>query len=328
MGISRREMYSTLGVVSDGPNLEAVTEQAYKYVEQHERKVIAKAPEGRNSWHTSFHGSMFPGGVDDRRCGRQALYTLMDVPDDREMPRLAKTCGAVGTAIERHLLWTWMHLDIVLNDDGGYFKPSKHWLDWMPQVGIEDPDTWLTGSIDAILDIRPRWKYALPVDVKSEFIDNVEQMKVGAKSYKEDHYKQLQAYMYLVNLAWDDLKYGEMGLERPIGGIIYYIARDRPTVTWQAWIPYDEAFVEAGLERLRAWKDDFINDRLPERPKEWQWSKPPCQWCPFKKSCREDVRNDVERLSESHALQFAAKVRDGYDPAKVRQEVLDRWMKD
>jgi hypothetical protein len=64
---------------------------------------------------------------------------------------------------------------------------------------------------------------------------------------------------------------------------------------------------------------------LPERPKEWKWTQPPCQWCPLKKPCKLDIKEDVDTLSESNTVKLAKKINPKYDIEKVREEVMKRW---
>jgi hypothetical protein len=58
MGISRVELLTALGMGPNGPDLDAVTEQAYLLQEEKaHKKSIERPPGGR-----AFYASMFPGG--------------------------------------------------------------------------------------------------------------------------------------------------------------------------------------------------------------------------------------------------------------------------
>lgn len=317
MGISRKEFMVKTGTLSPGPDLDAVTEQAYlKEEEVAHKKNLARPPGGR-----AFYASMFPGGEDERRCARQALYSMIGAPDPEPIRPAGRAVIEVGKAVEKQIVWRWGRMGLLL---GGIKVPDKEY-GYMPQLGFSDPDTWLSGYADAVLDLRPRWKFVLPVDIKSKSHEVVRSMREGEKSYDPDHYKQVQAYLFLCRKYHDFLGFEKMGLKPAAGAIIYYVSRDNPRFTKQFYVSYDEKFVKAAVGRLTAWKENFLNDELPERPKEWKWTQPPCQWCPLKKACKQDVREDVAILSESNVVKLAHKLVPEYDIEKVRKEVIKRW---
>lgn len=313
---TREQLFTKAGIIKPGPDLDAITEQAYLLQEEKEReKQLAKPPGGR-----AFYASMFPGGVDELRCGRAALYSMLNIPDAEAIKPQGRAIIEMGKSAEKQIVWRWGKMGLLLG-----VKTPKRETDYMEQIGFSDPDTWLSGYADAIMDIRPRWNAVLPVDIKSKSHDKITAMQLGQLSYDSDHYRQVQAYLYLCRKFHTAMKWDKLGLEPARAGIIYYVSRENPRNTWTAFIPYDEEFVEAGLERLRAWRDNFLADELPPRPKEWKWTKPPCQWCQFKKSCKQDIREDVTRLSESNAIQLAKKINPNYDEQRVREEVSKRW---
>ncbi len=317
MGKTRAELFTALGIISDGPDLDAITEQAYLLQEEKaHQKDMARPPGGR-----AFYASMFPGGEDEKRCARYALYSMVGVPSPEPIKPAGRAVIEIGKAVEKQIVWRWGKMGLLL---GGIKVPEKE-HGYMEQLGFSDPDTWLSGYADAVLDIRPRWSSVLPVDIKSKSHEKVRSMRDGELSFDPDHYKQVQAYLYLCRKYHSYLKWDEMGLEPAAGGIIYYVSRDNPRFTKQFYVPYDKPFINAGIKRLHEWKQNFLNDELPERPKEWRWTQPPCQWCNLKKMCKLDIKQDVDRLSESNTVKLAKKMVPQYDIEKVREEVMRRW---
>ena len=279
---------------------------------------MEKEPGGR-----AFYASMFPGGEDELRCPRLALYNMMNIPEPEPISPSGRAIMNMGNAAEKQIVWRWGKMGLLLNVK----VPDKEY-GYMNQIGFTDKETWLSGYADAVMDIRPRWDSVLPVDVKSKSQAKIDAMKAGEASYDPDHYKQVQAYLYLCRKFHQQMGWDKLGLNPAKGGVIYYVSRDNPRSTWSAYVPYDEDFVNAGIERLRVWKEHYLNDELPERPKEWKWTKPPCQWCPLKKMCKQDIREDVTRLSDSNTVQLAKKLNPDFDLDKVRQEVMKRWVSD
>jgi CRISPR/Cas system-associated exonuclease Cas4 (RecB family) len=317
MGISRTDFFTRLGVISPGPDLDSITEQAYLFNEEQEReRIFKKKPRGR-----AFFASMFPGGENERRCARQALYSMMDVPDPKPISPTGRAVIEMGKAAERQIVWRWGKMGLLLG-----VKLPKYETDFFPQAGFEDKEYWLSGNADAVLDLRPSWEWVLPVDVKSKADDKINKMRLGElPPYEDDHYKQLQAYLYLCRKFHSYMRWDKIGLKPAKAGFIYYVSRDNPRNTWSAYVPYNEEFVVAGLQRLTEWRKAFLDDTLPERPKEWRWTEQPCKWCSVKKACKQDIKDDVTRLSESNAIESAAKINAHYDPDRVREEVMRRW---
>lgn len=317
---TRTQFFEHFGVIGQGPDLDKITEAAYKTREEKIwRGNLNNSPHGR-PWFTSFHASAFPG--DTRPCGRLAMYTLLDIPRDEPNPPLLIATGGIGQAVEHQIVsrWGWEGLTIggsVPLWEGG---PSS-------QVKFEDDSTWLTGSSDAILDLR-EWglKYVVPVDVKSKNHDVVQEMQLGRRSYEEKHYLQLQAYIYLCNLFHRDMGWEAMGLEPAEGGYIYYSSRQNPRVAHGFFVKRNDELIERGVALLREWRQLFIEDKLPIRPKEWRWTEEPCKWCPMKRhACKPDNKEKIEKLNESKGVEWVSNFREDYDYNKTKQEVIDRW---
>lgn len=317
MAKTRSELFQALKMTEPVVDLDAITEQAYLLEEElAHKKNSNKSPGGR-----AFYSSMFPGGEDEKRCARHALYGMIGAPDPEPIKPAGRAVIEMGKAAEKQIVWRWGKMGILL---GGIDVPDKEY-NYMNQLGFNDPDLWLSGYADAVLDLRPRIVSVYPVDIKSKSHDHITQLRNGTKTYDPDHYKQIQSYIYLCRKYHEYLGFDKLGLEPAKSGAIFYVSRDNPRFTWTAHIEYDHKFVEAGIERLKEWKENFLNDELPERPKEWKWTKPPCQWCSLKKNCKADIKNDVTRLSDSSVVELATKLNPKYDLEKTKEAVIKRW---
>jgi hypothetical protein len=318
--LEREDFFRILGAVTRGPRLDGITEQAYAdYEKEIWKKDLESSPHGR-PWHTSFHASAFPGH--EKVCGRYALYTLLDIPPAGPIKPRLRALSEIGKAVEYQIVYRWGKAGKTI---GGAHPLNDG--DPIKQVGFADPDTWLTGSSDSVLDVRPAWPAALPVDIKSKAHDVVESMKVGRQTYDIKHYMQLQGYIYLCNVFHEEMGWSDMGLEPAKGGVIYYVSRQDPRFTHEYYIDANWTFIDAAVERMKKWREMFVNDELPERPKEWKWMEEPCKWCNFKRdSCKPDWKADVKKLSESKSVTFAKRIRPSYNLDTKREEVMNRWV--
>jgi hypothetical protein len=316
---SRRELFEKLRIIKLYPDLDQITEKAYKDLEdQVWRDNLNSSPHGR-PWFTSFHASAFPNR--DKPCGRLALYTMLDIPNAAPAPPFLVAAGGIGKAVEQQIVYRWAKAGLTL----GMEVPESEDTPF-EQVKFADEKTWLTGSADAILDLRPHLNSVVPVDIKSKKQDVVEDMRAGRKSYEEKHFNQVQAYLYLCNIFHEEMGWSEMGLEPAKSAYIFYASRQDPRTTAEFYIPIDWDFINSGLEQLALWRDSYLNDELPERPKEWRWTEEPCKWCPMKKYvCKPDNKAKVTKLSESNAIEFAKELRPSYDFEETKKEVLKRW---
>jgi CRISPR/Cas system-associated exonuclease Cas4 (RecB family) len=197
----------------------------------------------------------------------------------------------------------------------------------MSQVRFEDDSTWLTGSGDAVLDLRRFGRDSVtPVDVKSKNHDVVQEMQLGRRSYETKHYNQLQAYIYLCNLFHRDMGWEAMGLAPAQGGYIYYASRQNPSLSHAFFVEIDTELIEQGVALLQEWRQSYLNDELPARPKDWKWTEEPCKWCPMKKYvCKPDNKEKITNLRDSNAISFAHSLREKYNYDEIKEETIKRW---
>ena len=301
--------------------VEMASKHAYEVIAPLDHlKDFEAAPHG-HAWHTSFHASQFPGN-DPFACGRRLLYTMMNIPRDKPANRAGRGVMAVGRAIEDEYVETWERAGVLLSAGVN----AAH------QTGFVYRKAWLTGNTDGILR-PPGWDKGHVVEVKSKDGKVIDKMRAGEKGPDDAHIRQLKVYIALANIVspfwWPHLK-------PVVSGSIYYISRERPENIAEFFFPLDMAFFEEGVRRLQAWRDDFLEDRLPPRNPSWKWSGPACIYCPFKNllrtspgkfdaGCKVDDKNKVTSLSKSTTIKWAQHINPDYDPADTRQAVLDRW---
>jgi hypothetical protein len=316
---SRAEFFKTLGVIKDYPDLDKKTLKAYEDLEEKIwRENLESSPHGR-PWFTSFHASSFPDK--EKPCGRKLLYTMMDIPNEKPNSPFLRAVADIGQAVEYQIVYRWGVAGLTLGAPVPEFDGAR-----MEQAKFKDPETWLTGSMDAILDLRPEWDAVVPVDVKSKAHDVVEDMRNKRKSYEQKHYLQVQAYLYFCNLFHEKMGWDKMGLKPATGGFIYYASRQDPRTTAEFWIPIDWDLINNGVEFLKEQKENFLNGKLPERPKDWKWTEEPCKWCVYKKhACKPDYKNKITELKNSNAINFAKTLRSLYNFDEIKEEVEKAW---
>lgn len=316
--LTRNEFFSRLQLIR---TIDPVTERAFKESEEAQwRNQEDDSPHG-NPWHVSFHASQFPGD-DPKACPRQALYRMMDLPAAEPFTRKGRTVMDAGKGIEVTLVTAWHRAGILLSaapDD-----PI--------QTGFEEPEAWLTGSVDSI--IKPyNWNKPVPVEIKTKYQRDIDAMKTGRRGPDEKHVSQLKVQLAMVRKIQDK---EWPGLDPLTHGYIYYLSRDEPSDTAEFRVDLDQRFYEIGMERLRQWRNWFEQEHLPEldpgkrgskfgHPNGWRWSHLPCAWCPFKKTCQLDFREGVTELPQSVGIERAKLVRPHYDYSAARKRVLNRW---
>jgi hypothetical protein len=314
------ELFRKLSIAGHSPvDLDKITEKSYRDLEEKIwRENLESSPHG-HPWFSSFHASSFPGG--EKPCGRLAMYTMMDIPQEKPIEPFLRAAADIGKAVEYQIVYRWAKAGLTL----GVKAPKKEG-DEMPQVKFTDPSVWLTGASDAILDLRPEYDSVLPVDIKSKKHDVVEDMIYGRKGYEEKHFLQVQAYMYLCNLFHEEMGWKDMDLQPAKGAFIYYVSRQDPRTTKEFYIPIDWEVINNGVSLLKDWKESFESEALPERPPSWRWTDDPCRFCWAKRhACKPDYKLKITSLKESKTIDFAKELRKDYDFEKKKSEVLKRW---
>lgn len=319
--MNRKAFFKHFGVIKDHPDLDKITDDAYKQLERKNwTENLNSSPHGR-PWHTSFHASGFPDK--DKPCGRLALYTLMDIPQPEPASNLLVATGGIGQAVEYQIVYRWGLAGLTIGGSVPLWDGAS-----ATQCRFEDDSLWLTGSSDAILDLRQYgFDSVLPVDIKSKKTEVVQEMQQGIRSYEDKHYKQVQAYIYLAGIFHDDMGWGDMGLKPARSAFIYYASRENPRIAHAFYVERDSEFIGRNIELLQDWQSQFVNDTLPTRPKEWRWTEEPCKWCPMKKYvCKPDYKDGITDLRESNGVKFAKELRQ-YDYDKTKKEVTRRWQR-
>lgn len=334
--VSRKELFARLGIIDhpDAPSLHKLTIKAWQMRGDHEME------NGR--FRTSFWGGMFPAGIDEKHCGRKALYGLLNLPktlDEKPSPHLLATSRA-GSDVEAQITALWDKLGISLVQichtekqeidpetkqpvvclKGGIGCPVDH----SQQLRLQDPRYWYSSAIDDVLDLRPEVNFVVPVDIKSKKEDVLNSIKRNQVADPK-HKAQVIGYIHVCRLRHEEMGWDKMGLERSQGGFVYYVSRDNPSNAVAIWVPYVEEEVAGALALLEEWRDSFLKNQLPQRPKDWRWTENPCKFCDFKKRCKQDNKDGVTDLFESTTIKIAQRQDPDYDPEAIRQKVIERW---
>jgi hypothetical protein len=296
--LTRGEFFSRMGILDE---VDPLVNQAYRFMEDIERKRGERGHNEEELWHTSFHGSSFPGD-NPYACGRHALYRLLDLPRE-PFTRQGRQFMDAGKDFENQLVTRFYFSGMLLSP-----PPWKG----VKQLRFEDQEHWLSTSVDSIL---------LPLDSNRPFVGEVK--NVYAKSV--DGFKRLindahpayvrqtrcqigMAHEATVDKPWkvwrchnsgrlaiwdrvnapmslkrDDFKatlddprewycpeHGtdkcliEVQLEPVQHGWLYYASRDKPTDKFSFYFEYDKRFMDAGRRQLARWRDSFVADALPQ----------------------------------------------------------------
>lgn len=327
--LTRNEFFTRLQLIR---HLDPLTDTVYKQVEEkRQRDHSDDAPHGL-PWHVSFHASQFPGN--GMACPRAALYGMMDFAKEagdrkaRTLPfdRAARTVMAAGKAIEVELVQTYADAGILLSAKPGDQQTNFVWR-----------DAWLTGSVDCVVQ-WPKTTLAVPVEIKTKYQAVIDLMKLGSRGPDDNHVSQLKTQLALVYYAVKSKAFAP-DCDLPTHGYLFYLSRDRPSDTAEFRVDLDLRFFEAGIQRLKDWKEFFIDNVLPENPKGrrtnnfghpmgeegFKWSQNPCQLCGFKRTCQLDYRADTHELSKSVGIDRTRVIREDYDPQEARKRVLETW---
>lgn len=307
MSLSRRELFSRLGLIRI---VDPLTESAYESYEQTiYEDDLDSSPHGR-PWHTSFHGSAFPGD-DKKACARKALYSLINIPDKSPVDTRGRQLMDTGKDIEVQIVRRWEKAGMLLSAGP----------DEQTQTGFALPEFWLTCSTDAVVQ-PPGWDRGHVVEIKTKSDQAVTDMRRGRRTYDPYHRKQLLCTIAMAHLFSRKL-WPELDTVRD--GSLYYVSRENPRNTMEYWFDLDLEFFEAGLDQLERWRQLFFWEELPERDKSWRWTEQPCQYCAVKRLCKADHKDNIRNLRGSHAIKFAESIRTDYDYGHTREKVLERW---
>lgn len=332
MGLTRQELFSRLQLLR---LMEPLAEEALEAREDlaWRGKLGDDSPHGR-PWHTSFHASSFPGD-NPLACPRKALYTLMDIPQDKPFSPKSRLMMEMGKTVEQFYVEGFYHQGILLS------PPPWESV----QLGFTDPETWLTGNSDAVI-LHPRLGRPIVWECKMKYARDIKAMQVGLKEPDPGHIIQTKTYIAGMRSVMKHLK---PDLPEIRDGVIFYASRDNPRDTAEFYIEYDPAFWEKGRAQLKIWKDWFEQDILPSQEagvwpldinakgvevvskrhplgKDWRWTYQPCQWCDFQKTCKQDFKDGVVKLSESNGTDMARTFRpNDYSVEKIRDAVFAAW---
>lgn len=344
-GMTRSQLW---GELADVTPVESLLWECYESEEGDIWHQEENSPHG-SPWHTSFHGSNFPGD-NDSVCGRAQVYELMNPAPEKPLQPWLRAWFNLGNDIEHMHVRRLSHKGVLLSND----VTGKD--DY--QTVFQDPEVWLSGSPDAI--VLPRFSRKAHVsEIKSTEFQKVINMQNDRSCTINSHGKyirQLKTYIAEAHLKpfsptvvvckvsgtiikGDKCNWRHTGecdptlvkVEPPDDGTLIYCAREEPLKTVSYYVKLDLDFLKAGKEKIKVWKEYFENNEIPPHVHEGQsakWSVGSCQYCGWKKSiCKPDYTSKTTKLSESALIEHTKSIRQGYDPDKTRKSVLDRWSK-
>jgi hypothetical protein len=333
VGLTRAEFWSRIGLARE---IDPLVTASYKFGAIMAQLRSDQGEDHADPWHLSFHGSQFPGD-NPNACGRLALYRMMDFARPM-MPRWLEQVAESGKAIENSLIAKWYY--------AGYLVSPPSFLPDVLQEQYEDPEHWLTCTVDALV-CWPRTIDPLVCEVKSKEAAVIRAMQRLIRGPDRKHAWQIKTEIALAHEA-GPLKvmrcfntgrfsivvdreevcpqHGHNRCLRPVTlkppdrGYLYYVSRDNPEDTFEFMFEYDPNWLRVGRSKLARWRQAFLDDKLPatnfeekrfSHPFGWQWTKDefPCKFCDFGQICREDHRLAVER-GTNIALSESAGVQD------------------
>lgn len=193
--LDRLSFYGALGVVSF---MEPDTEEVMQERALRHQAAQDVGPHARD-WHLSFHASAFPGDPADA-CERFLVYRMMDIPAAAPMPPWVTSTGVVGKAGELDIAEAWYEAGRLLAvpesvDDrdermsravalikAGRHAEATEELERPPvhQLGFEDLEHWLTGSVDLPI-LKKGWRKPYIVEVKGKADEVLQEMMTGRR---------------------------------------------------------------------------------------------------------------------------------------------------
>jgi hypothetical protein len=285
VGLRRSEFMITVGAMRE---VDALVDDAYKFFEEQERKKADRGEAHSDDWHLSFHGSQFPGD-DVKACGRKALYSMIDTPKE-QFTRKSRQLMEAGKDIENQVV-TKLYLS-------GQLLSNPP---WKFQTQFEDPEAWLTCTLDTLALARRQSKPYV-IEHKTKYARVIEEMLKLYRGPDPDHIKQVKVQIEMANRFGPHkvmrcYNSGRMAVEQqlvsangdkphahairvcpqhrhtdclveeeiqpPDYGYLYYISRDNPNDTWEFYFERDPKFYDAGIAQLHEWRDSFIKGELP-----------------------------------------------------------------
>lgn len=305
MGLSRGEFLSRVGLLRE---VDPLTTQAYRFAEVLESEIPNRGHSHDAPWHVSFHGSAFPGD-NDKACARKAVYTMLDAQRGH-FSRKSRQLMDAGKDLEIQLVRRWHQAGMLLSA-----PPDAEF-----QTQFEDPEYWLTSTVDAII-VRPRSTRPVIAEVKNIGADVMDEMVRLLRGPSEDHVRQLKCQIGMAHEhgGWEVLRcinsgriaidigrhngkaaivcpeHGgskclvEQTLEPVRYGFLYYVSRDNPLLTREFYYEYDPEFMRKGREQLKVWRRFWEEGYLPQtklegkHPFGWNWTTEdsPCKWCQY-----------------------------------------------
>jgi hypothetical protein len=351
--IGRMELFARLGRITV---VEAMVNEAADYVADRAwRERHLDSPHGQ-SWFSSMHVSSFPGD-DPRACPRKLAYEMMAFAHTEELPQKARAAGVVGSAIED---WVVSMLDLdgrllSASHDSDHqigFEDADHWLTGSPDMVIL-PRFW-----NRPLIIEKKSAYLEVVEamqaLQRSYVPAHERQCRGYVALGHHLSRDLWPSAVVCRHTWRLALIEDHGGEGPThhvcrdhgvahdeegtclveielqpinSGVLLYSARDHPEKRASWYFEHDEQWFQKGLAVLRRAQEHYANDTIPPHPFGGkQWSAQPCQYCPQKRNvCKPDHQAGIAKLSESHGVEWSQGVYGHYDPAAIREAVLDRW---
>ncbi len=352
-GQTRAEFFSRVGALRE---VDPLVVAAYKLLNERDFANPTWGAAAKHAWHVSFHGSEFPGD-DPYACGRHALYRMLDTPRE-PFKRRGRQMMDMGKDMEDRLVWAWYNAGFLVSNPP--IMPSGK----RQQTQFEDPEHWLTSTVDSIL-VKPRSSDPFVGEVKQVGAEMLEKLRNLAVPPHEKYVRQVKCQIGMAN------EYGPITVQRchntglvslknglcpihghaeclmaeilnPVNrGYLYYVSRDDPEDTFEFMYEHDPAFMRAGRKMLQQWREAFLNDVLPQtnyenkrysHPFGWRWTldQYPCKWCAYGDICRDDhdlakERNGPISLRESAAVEVAERFRPDWTYDQAKEAVLSRW---
>lgn len=301
--MTRREFYSRIGLLHD---VDGLTQSAYDFLAAKRQLMPDIGAAHEAPWYVSFHGSQFPGD-NDHACPRKALYRMIDVPRPIA-PRWLQQVADAGKDIEDRIVQVWHDAGYLLSNPPYDYAGNKN-----KQTQFEDPEHWLTSTVDAIT-LFPSSNAGRVVELKSKYASDVEEMLRLYRGPDPVHVFQCKCqigFAYEMGPQRVQRCYNSGRLAIAIGkrnnklvkvcpehmharclrtetlnpvrsGTLYYISRDHPADTWEFYFDYDPDFMAAGRAQLKLWRAAFEKGILPQtnfsdkrfsHPFGWTWTR-------------------------------------------------------